>query len=36
MALHNEIEFGKEICEHLGSNGWLYDMRGLVPEASEQ
>ena len=24
MALHNEIEFEKEICDHLGSNGWLY------------
>jgi hypothetical protein len=25
MALHNEIEFENEICEHLGSNGWLYE-----------
>ena len=24
MALHNEIEFEKEICDYLGSNGWLY------------
>ena len=24
MALHNEIEFEKEVCEYLGSNGWLY------------
>ena len=25
MALHNEIEFEKEICQHLGSNGWIYE-----------
>lgn len=25
MALHNEIEFEKEVCEHLGSHGWLYE-----------
>lgn len=24
MALHNEIEFENEICEHLSENGWLY------------
>ncbi|WP_415410939.1 type I restriction endonuclease subunit R [Synechococcus sp. A10-1-5-9] len=24
MALHNEIEFEKEICEHLGGHGWIY------------
>ena len=24
MALHNEIEFEKEVCDHLGSHGWLY------------
>ena len=36
MSLHNEIKFEKEICEYLGSNGWLSDVRGLVPEASEQ
>lgn len=24
MALHNEIEFEKDICEHLAKNGWLY------------
>ena len=23
MAIHNEIEFENEICELLGSNGWL-------------
>ncbi|CAI8160473.1 MAG: Type I restriction enzyme EcoR124II R protein [Prochlorococcus marinus str. MIT 9215] len=25
MALHNEIEFEKEICDHLGSHGWIYE-----------
>ena len=25
MALHNEIEFENEICDHLGQHGWLYD-----------
>ncbi|MGP5033031.1 type I restriction endonuclease subunit R [Glutamicibacter arilaitensis] len=24
MALHNEIEFENEICEHLVAHGWLY------------
>lgn len=24
MALHNEIEFEKDICNHLGANGWHY------------
>lgn len=24
MSLHNEIEFEREICAHLASNGWLY------------
>lgn len=24
MALHNEIQFESDICEHLGTNGWLY------------
>jgi type I restriction enzyme, R subunit len=24
MALHNEIEFENDICEHLGAHGWLY------------
>jgi hypothetical protein len=24
MALHNEIEFEDEVCEHLAGNGWLY------------
>ena len=25
MALHNEIEFEKEICDYLGSHGWIYE-----------
>ncbi len=41
MSLHNEIEFEKEICDHLASNGWLYaepnnegDARGYdIPRA---
>lgn len=24
MSLYNEVEFEKEICAHLGANGWLY------------
>lgn len=40
MALHNEIEFEKELCEHLVANGWLYSTndagydreRALFPE----
>lgn len=24
MALHNEINFENEICDHLAANGWLY------------
>lgn len=24
MALHNEIEFEKDICQHLAAHGWLY------------
>lgn len=24
MALHNEIAFEDEICEHLAANGWLF------------
>jgi hypothetical protein len=24
MSLHHEINFEKEICQYLGSNGWLY------------
>ncbi|WP_018905438.1 DEAD/DEAH box helicase family protein [Variovorax paradoxus] len=25
MSLHKEIEFENDICNHLGSHGWLYD-----------
>ena len=24
MSLHTEINFETEICEHLGTHGWLY------------
>ena len=40
MALHNEIEFEIEICQHLAANGWLYSpnddgydrVRALFPD----
>jgi len=40
MAQHNEIEFEKELCEHLAANGWMYSTndtgydreRALFPE----
>lgn len=40
MAQHNEIEFEKEIAEHLAAHGWLYSPddtgydkeRALFPE----
>ncbi len=25
MSLHHEIAFEREICEHLGTHGWLYE-----------
>jgi type I restriction enzyme R subunit len=25
MSLHHEVAFEQEICEHLGSHGWLYE-----------
>jgi type I restriction enzyme R subunit len=25
MSLHHEIAFEREICEHLGAHGWLYE-----------
>jgi type I restriction enzyme R subunit len=25
MSLHHEVAFEREICEHLGANGWLYE-----------
>ena len=24
MAQHNEVEFERELCEHLEASGWLY------------
>mgnify|MGYP003352489309 CR=1 FL=1 len=24
MATHHEVEFEREICEHLAAHGWLY------------
>ncbi len=40
MAQHNEVEFEKELCEHLANHGWLYSTgdtgydrdRALFPE----
>lgn len=40
MAQHNEVEFERELCEHLATNGWLdspnddgYDrQRALFPD----
>lgn len=40
MAQHNEVEFEKELCEHLAAHGWLYSVnddrydreRALFPE----
>jgi type I restriction enzyme R subunit len=34
MSLHNEIEFEKEICAHLATNGWLYAEPNSVGDAS--
>ena len=25
MSLHHEVAFEREICEHLGANGWLFE-----------
>jgi len=25
MSLHHEIAFEREICEHLGAHGWIYE-----------
>jgi type I restriction enzyme R subunit len=25
MSLHHEVAFEREICEHLGANGWIYE-----------
>lgn len=34
MALHNEIQFELDICNHLAANGWLYAEPGQVGDAS--
>ncbi len=33
MALHNEIEFENDICEHLAAHGWLYAAPGNEGDA---
>ena len=30
MAIHNEIEFENDICEHLAEDGWLYAEKDAV------
>ena len=25
MSLHHEVAFEREICEHLGAHGWIYE-----------
>lgn len=34
MALHNEIQFELDICNHLAANGWLYGAPGSEGDAS--
>ena len=34
MALHNEIAFETDICNHLASDGWLYAPPGTEGDAS--
>lgn len=34
MALHNEIQFELDICNHLAANGWLYGEPGTEGDAS--
>lgn len=34
MALHNEIQFELDICNHLGAHGWLYAPPGSDGDAS--
>lgn len=34
MALHNEIQFELDICNHLAANGWLYAEPGQAGDAS--
>lgn len=33
MALHNEIPFELDICEHLAAHGWLYAAPGTAGDA---
>lgn len=33
MAQHNEIEFEREICEHLEAHGWLYSENDAIYDA---
>lgn len=33
MALHNEIQFEIDICQHLAANGWLYAEPGQAGDA---
>jgi len=33
VALHNEIQFEVDICEHLGTHGWLYAPPGSAGDA---
>jgi type I restriction enzyme R subunit len=33
MALHNEIQFELDICQHLAANGWLYAAPGSDGDA---
>jgi len=33
LALHNEIEFENDICEHLAAHGWLYAAPGNEGDA---
>lgn len=34
MALHNEIQFELDICNHLAAHGWLYGAPGTEGDAS--
>ncbi len=34
MALHNEILFELDICNHLAAHGWLYGAPGSEGDAS--
>ena len=33
MALHNEIQFENDVCEHLSAHGWLYGPPGSEGDA---